>query len=821
MKTFTPNRFLKKLTLPFLILIACSFGNLTAIGQMLFYDGFNDGITAENWSTTYGWTSENGKAINDVGGTSSFLTSVPSFSETDYYVETLAGPFKPGYFREYFLLFGLEDDSDNAGYGIRIDATFDKIRLVKSTDNFYFPEVLTVVDTALSETADYNIRVEHTSNGDIEVYFAEAGSAFPSAPIISGNDLTYGSLGRIGWLPSSETAPELFYVDYMQAGTLGDELFCDNFSGSEISQFWRNDGTWSVQNNEALNSNFGEALITEASFNAPSYIIQTTVSNLVTGYYRGYNLFFGVQDGNENFGYAFEIDAYGNENILTLGRNDGNYYFPTTLDTEPFPTDPNRDYTFRIEKYDNGLIQVYLDEGAGFGEEPLLEAIDNTYSNLGQFGWGVYTETADEDFFVDDICATVPGIQKTSLEKSPQTTNVLAYYTRDIGEYDLGAMAVGATHYVDRNYTITSLPSYLDGATFLKTANNDKMNTSDETVLYAYFEQPTIAYVAYDPRGSVLPEWLDGNGWVKTNDVIGSTDIGTSYFEIYRKNLFNAYFYTGHYSVAIGANLAPPALGSNANYFVAFINAPITARYEAEGATLSGAVVASNHSGFSANGFADYVNPSNDYVEWNITIDAPNTYNFSFRYALGASQGRPLALSIDGATVSTLAFNSSAQWSNWYTKSNIRGVLEAGEHTLRLTATGNSGPNLDYLEVTPTNITPNILIPAAIAKNENQAGEGSYAFFQEVDWDDADWGTIQMYPNPGKDNFTIALANANGTTMIHAFDVQGREVYNFRLAGMEGGAALHQVDTQAWPSGLYVISVVSGSETTTAKWMKQ
>ena len=42
--------------------------------------------------------------------------------------------------------------------------------------------------------------------------------------------------------------------------------------------------------------------------------------------------------------------------------------------------------------------------------------------------------------------------------------------------------------------------------------------------------------------------------------------------------------------------------------------------YEAEDAVLSGAVVASNQGGYTGTGFADYLNASNDYVEWTVNM---------------------------------------------------------------------------------------------------------------------------------------------------------------------------------------------------------
>ena len=120
---------------------------------------------------------------------------------------------------------------------------------------------------------------------------------------------------------------------------------------------------------------------------------------------------------------------------------------------------------------------------------------------------------------------------------------------------------------------------------------------------------------------------------------------------------------------------------------------------EAEAAVLSGAVSANNHAGYSGTGFADYVNASTDYVEWTVNAAAAGNRTLAFRYALGATSGRPMQISVNGAVVNaSLAFPVTANWDTWNLAS-VTASLNAGANKVRATAIGSSGPNVDRLEV--------------------------------------------------------------------------------------------------------------------------
>jgi mannose/cellobiose epimerase-like protein (N-acyl-D-glucosamine 2-epimerase family) len=123
--------------------------------------------------------------------------------------------------------------------------------------------------------------------------------------------------------------------------------------------------------------------------------------------------------------------------------------------------------------------------------------------------------------------------------------------------------------------------------------------------------------------------------------------------------------------------------------------------YQAEGADLSGPVIASNISGYTGSGFADYQHGTGDSVAFAVDVPAAGAYALGFRYANGATSDRPLELTVDGRVVAErLSFAPTWSWRTW--KDVVQqATLTAGRHAVRLTAVGFNGPNLDALSVTP------------------------------------------------------------------------------------------------------------------------
>ena len=120
---------------------------------------------------------------------------------------------------------------------------------------------------------------------------------------------------------------------------------------------------------------------------------------------------------------------------------------------------------------------------------------------------------------------------------------------------------------------------------------------------------------------------------------------------------------------------------------------------EAENATLVGPVVATNQTGFTGTGFADYGTTPGQYIQWTVNASQAGIYTLDFRYGNGGATNRPLELRVNGAVdQAALAFNPTGAFTNW--RHVIEQVnLNAGNNLVRLTMNGTDGPNVDNLDV--------------------------------------------------------------------------------------------------------------------------
>lgn len=124
--------------------------------------------------------------------------------------------------------------------------------------------------------------------------------------------------------------------------------------------------------------------------------------------------------------------------------------------------------------------------------------------------------------------------------------------------YALGKLIKSTAFYTDRTYQTTSVPTILNNAPFIKTANDDKADKSTSLLSFTLSEKATV-YVAYDPRETKLPSWL--SSWQKSSSQIGINDP-----KISNMILFSKSFAAG--KVTLGGNLASPAAGALNMYFV-------------------------------------------------------------------------------------------------------------------------------------------------------------------------------------------------------------------------------------------------------------
>ena len=101
------------------------------------------------------------------------------------------------------------------------------------------------------------------------------------------------------------------------------------------------------------------------------------------------------------------------------------------------------------------------------------------------------------------VTATDPDNQVPS---NPSISNL----TVDSGKaYEIvqNGLTTGAVAYIDRDYTYSSFPTLLGGATYIKTASDDKASSGNSFISFSVDQDVTV-YVAHDDRITSKPSWL-------------------------------------------------------------------------------------------------------------------------------------------------------------------------------------------------------------------------------------------------------------------------------------------------------------------------
>jgi hypothetical protein len=258
--------------------------------------------------------------------------------------------------------------------------------------------------------------------------------------------------------------------------------------------------------------------------------------------------------------------------------------------------------------------------------------------------------------------------------------------------------------------------------------------------------------------------------------------------------------------------------------------------YEAEDAVVSGGVISNGMPGYSGTGFVDYVNASGDYVEWTVDIASEGDYDLEFRYANGSTD-RPLEIQLNGQVVAvSLSFPGTGSWTTWGMTSPLTVSLNAGSNTVRATAIGSSGGNVDLLRVIERDISNH----APVFENTTRAAISSQAISGVLapfafDWDGSDpnsplnfskvsgsaWlivagdGTLSGTPGSGdvgENVFTVRVTDGGGlstdaTLTITVYDVQG--TYEAEDAFLGGSCQV--VNNQSGYTGTGFVDYVNSS----------
>ncbi len=223
--------------------------------------------------------------------------------------------------------------------------------------------------------------------------------------------------------------------------------------------------------------------------------------------------------------------------------------------------------------------------------------------------------------------------------------------------------------------------------------------------------------------------------------------------------------------------------------------------------------MATNQTGFSGTGFADYINKNNDYVEWTVDIAATAPYRLSFQYANGSSAARNMRVTIDGQEVGTVLGTPTSSWTGWRGENIDPVVVTAGERRIRLTALGNSGPNVDYLQITPSDK----MVPAVASAVAARTATPSKPRPEEMVNASA---FVSVYPNPTARELDFRLKA--GPAHLRVLDLQGREVYRHSFTDPTTGSDLiqHHLDVSSWRTGTYLYQITTNEGVVTGKVIK-
>jgi len=597
----------------------------------------------------------------------------------------------------------------------------------------------------------------------------------------------------------------IFIACSLTAHSSDSTIFKDHFNRSELGSSWQEPTSWSISDGSAYNyiDGIGGKLRTSEKIDSSTYIIETKASGFTVNYMREFRITFGQNNLSNDSMYVLSYKPY-EGGKFTLSVSSNNMYFPKSLDEAViYPNlNPNDWYSFKIAHYKSGLIQVYLDKGEGYGTTPFLETIDHTYEKAGHIGWQIDTQTYPESFYVDWINVYRPSAEKADVREKANEDDLITQVSAKSGlEYKVAKLDSGIHQYTDRDYIITSAPSYLIGASLIQTAMNDK-KTISESFLTFFLKKDAIIYIGYDPRAATIPAWL--NGWTKTRAHITTNDPLCPYLDVYSKPAAEVY----PYPTSLGGNLSDLESGAQVNYIVMAIMRPDTSPMEAENAFLSGADAESYNAGYRGSGYADFKHLSNDYIEWTVKIDVPGSYNTGFTYANGRPQDRPLKIEYDGVDYGLLPFSSTGSWLTWSFLTGHTVYLEPGIHKIRATTTGLSGPNIDQL--TLNYISP--ATPNAYVKKDLQNHTIVSSLINQP---------LKVYPNPFSNSTTINYTVTKKSMVnLTIFTILGQQIQNLVNQEMEAGN--YKTPFYAPISkGIYIYELKIGNVIKTGKLIKE
>jgi len=196
--------------------------------------------------------------------------------------------------------------------------------------------------------------------------------------------------------------------------------------------------------------------------------------------------------------------------------------------------EPTRNWDFMREELIAGAAGLATIWGVDPEEEDYLQCLSNFAQTVENWcdepGQEITNETVPLTF----------DAQGVNLPKTDDCADLTDYSAFKISNITVSSgkayvqdsnTGINRPYYIDRIYNIAYIPPAFRGLVWLKTANDDKRNTSSAFLSYTVNQDVTV-YVGYDTRIAVKPTWLFT--WTSTNEFI--TDNTGVEFELLRKD---------------------------------------------------------------------------------------------------------------------------------------------------------------------------------------------------------------------------------------------------------------------------------------------
>jgi hypothetical protein len=235
-----------------------------------------------------------------------------------------------------------------------------------------------------------------------------------------------------------------------------------------------------------------------------------------------------------------------------------------------------------------------------------------------------------------------------------------------------------------------------------------------------------------------------------------------------------------------------------------YVQAPTTAKLEAESATLSGG--AGNHSGYSGTGFVDGYWAQGANTTFTYSAPSAGSYNVKLRYANGSGSAKSVSVYVNNVRIRQTALTNLADWSTWGDKTEAL-TLNGGSNTIsyKYDAGDAGNVNIDFIEISSGTTTSTSGRMASVES--------------EYPSEDPQEVNVNVYPNPADNFINVTLyAEKDQQAKIQLFDRTGGIRVSQEQKLTKGNNSF-SINTSSLSDGLYILHVRSDQKQTLKKVM--